>query len=367
MIYTLEVNFGDGIYVQLNEILHKAGIKFETLVYDVGNELHSVSIDNNIFDFVQSKVTKNDTLIIESSYFFSSTKSDFDFSKLDSLPCKTFVLHSESRFIDKSNVFGPHYDLDNIVKNSPNFYLLNFGLSKHRWLIHTLFERYRNMYRDKMFYCTNGVFKGHRTLLYSLLKENNILDSTYYSYQAYSNLDDDYETHFKNIDIKNPITEKYFESLKKELPVVLDYEWHGKVDQASITLPYTTNSYISLVCCTFYDETKEIYTSEKVFKPFFSFHIPIFFGARGLYRVPKKLGFYLFDDLIDLSFDNIQDNGERFYMAFDQIYHIKRMGKKELHNYYSRKHNELLHNFNLLKKLSDSQLENLNKLIYDNK
>ena len=50
MIYTLEVNFGDGIYVQLNEILHKAGIKFETLVYDVGNELHSVSIDNNIFD-----------------------------------------------------------------------------------------------------------------------------------------------------------------------------------------------------------------------------------------------------------------------------------------------------------------------------
>ena len=71
--------------------------------------------------------------------------------------------------------------------------------------------------------------------------------------------------------------------------------------------------------------------------------------------------------MIDLSFDNIQDNGERFYMAFDQIYHIKRMGKKELHNYYSRKHNELLHNFNLLKKLSDSQLENLNKLIYDNK
>ena len=106
---------------------------------------------------------------------------------------------------------------------------------------------------------------------------------------------------------------------------------------------------------------------EKVFKPFFSFHIPIFFGARGLYRVLKKLGFYLFDDLIDLSFDNIQDNGERFYMAFDQIYHIKGMGKRKLHNYYGRKHKELLHNFNLLKKLSDSQLKNLNKLIYDNK
>ena len=69
----------------------------------------------------------------------------------------------------------------------------------------------------------------------------------------------------------------------------------------------------------------------------------------------------------DLSFDNIQDNGERFYMAFDQIYHIKGMGKRKLHNYYGRKYKELLHNFNLLKKLSDSQLKNLNKLIYDNK
>ena len=127
MIYTLEVNFGGGIYVQLSEILHKAGIKFETLTYDVGNQLHSVSIDNNILDFVKSKVTKDDTLIMESSYLFSSTKGDFNFDVLDTLPCRVFVLHSESNFVDNPNVFSPHYDLeDKLDLTIPNFYLLNF-------------------------------------------------------------------------------------------------------------------------------------------------------------------------------------------------------------------------------------------------
>ena len=368
MIYTLEVNFGGGIYVQLSEILHKAGIKFETLTYDVGNQLHSVSIDNNILDFVKSKVTKDDTLIMESSYLFSSTKGDFNFDVLDTLPCRVFVLHSESNFVDNPNVFSPHYDLeDKLDLTIPNFYLLNFGLSKHRWITHSLFERYQNMFRDKIFYSTNGVFKGHRTLLYSLLKENNLLKDTYFSYQAYSNIDEDYETHFKNLNITNPITEKYFENIKKNLPITLDYLWHGTVDQASVTLPYTTDSYVSLVCCTNYETTKEVYTSEKIFKPFFSFHIPIFFGVRGLHKVLKKLGFYLFEDLIDLSFDDIHDNGERMYSAFDQAINIKSIGREQLHTYYVEKHNELLHNFNLLRKLSDGQLENLNKLIYDNK
>ena len=366
MIYTLEVNFGDGIYIQLNEILHKAGVKFETLTYDLGNQLHSVSVDNNIFDFVKSKVNKDDTLIIESSYFLSEAYEKFDFDVLDTLPCKTFIFHSESTFIDKPNVFNPHYSLNNVNEKIPNFYLLNFGLSKHRWLVHMLFERYHKMYRDKIFYSTNGVFKPHRTLVYSLLKENNLLDKTYYSYQAYSNFDEDYETHFKDIKIGYPITEKYFNSLKSELPIVLDYDWVGKVDQSSLTLPYTMNSYISLVCCTNYVQTAELYTSEKIFKPFFSFHIPIFFGVRGLYGVLKKLGFYLFDDLIDLSFDDITDDGERIYSAFDQVITINSIGKKRIHQYYREKHAELLHNFNLLKTLSDTQLKYLNKIIYGN-
>ena len=126
------------------------------------------------------------------------------------------------------------------------------------------------------------------------------------------------------------------------------------------------NSYISLVCCTNYVQTAELYTSEKIFKPFFSFHIPIFFGVRGLYGVLKKLGFYLFDDLIDLSFDDITDDGERIYSAFDQVITINSIGKKRIHQYYREKHAELLHNFNLLKTLSDTQLKYLNKIIYGN-
>ena len=46
-----------------------------------------------------------------------------------------------------------------------------------------------------------------------ILKENNLLKDTYFSYQAYSNIDEDYETHFKNLNITNPITEKYFENI----------------------------------------------------------------------------------------------------------------------------------------------------------
>ena len=77
------------------------------------------------------------------------------------------------------------------------------------------------------------------------------------------------------------------------------------VDQYAFTLPYTSNAYIELIGCTSIENTSNVYTSEKIFKPFMAFMIPVFVGPWKLCETLKQLGFHLFDDIIDLVLQNV--------------------------------------------------------------
>ena len=123
----------------------------------------------------------------------------------------------------------------------------------------------------------------------------------------------------------------------KDLPVVLDTEWTGNVGQDSTIIPYSSNSYFHLVGCTNYKCDRNqvpIYTSEKIFKPYLSWQIPIFFGVPGLYKVLKKLGFDVFEDIFDMSFDNELNDMKRFELQYKNVKKIAKMSKQEVHNTY---------------------------------
>jgi len=67
---------------------------------------------------------------------------------------------------------------------------------------------------------------------------------------------------------------------------------------------------------------QSIFITEKTFKAFALKQIPIWFAIPGTVEQIRTLGFDLFDDIIDHSYDHIFDERTRFQKIFDQIREI---------------------------------------------
>ena len=64
---------------------------------------------------------------------------------------------------------------------------------------------------------------------------------------------------------------------------------------------------------------RSIFITEKTFKAFGLRQIPIWFAVPGLTHEVRKLGFDMFDDIVDHSYDQIANESQRFAAVFDQV------------------------------------------------
>jgi hypothetical protein len=64
---------------------------------------------------------------------------------------------------------------------------------------------------------------------------------------------------------------------------------------------------------------RSIFLTEKTFKAFGLRQIPIWFAVPGFVAEVRKLGFDMFDDIVDHSYDHIVNEDQRFMQVFDQI------------------------------------------------
>ena len=327
MIYILDKPYNQGLYEQWIDVVDRTNIPYEVIVLnrqEADLKFPNYLGNKKTLNFLKNKIKTDDLLLIDSAFFQpieGDVESNIKYIQKE-LGCKIIVFHPDTgfdtklRFGDKVKVLSPTYHIDEDVeskKDSYNFYLVNGGYQELRWLAETVWLRYREMLRYKKFLSHNGVYKLQRTLIYKTLKENNLLKDSFFSYNAYNIFDDninhnkDEDTKYENHIIENiePIYSKTtHEELLKDLPIVLDYIPNlSNVDQYAFTLPYTSNAYIELIGCTTIDSSDVVYTSEKIFKPFMAFMIPVFVGPSNLCKTLQQLGFDLFDDMIDLSYD----------------------------------------------------------------
>jgi hypothetical protein len=106
----------------------------------------------------------------------------------------------------------------------------------------------------------------------------------------------------------------------------------------------------------------DLVLSEKSFKPFFGFNIPLIVGQPTGLKYLKDLGFDLFEDLFDISPKNTK---VEIFQQFDKnLKVIKNMSKLELHNFYVENIQRIEHNFNLLTfRLKEKDIENINNFL----
>ena len=402
MIYTLESEYSQGQYIQWIEAVKRTGLPFENLLWNLTSNSKVIDlpsfleIQENI-DKINSKITNDDYLLVDAAFIHGGSSIELEYydnwtnglyhiNKINAK--KIIIFYQDMGFSyennpnDKIQVITPLYDISKQVdiENNFNYYLFNAGYSNYRWLSQMVFEQYPHIVRYKKFLSYNGYVKSHRTLLYHLLKKGNLLNEFFYSNIAYNvyngegrYIGNEDEISFDNQmlsvfgdEIFNTISkEEYDDIIKKDFPIVLDST--GYSHQYALVLPYTCNSYIEVVCATAFlsdaQSFKEIYTSEKIYKPFLSFQIPIYLGQPFLCKTLKQLGFDLFEDLIDISYDTDLNDLNRIKMVYENINNISKMSNIDLHKYYQSNTDRLLNNFNKLRELSNKQIEHLKNIL----
>jgi hypothetical protein len=108
---------------------------------------------------------------------------------------------------------------------------------------------------------------------------------------------------------------------------------------------------------------RSIFISEKTFKAFGLRQIPVWFAVPGLVTEVRKLGFDMFDDIVDHSYDSIDNEDQRFSSVFDQIQQLNReLDLNQCQQLRDNVQHRLNNNFNLLlyyKSTVNQQLQNI--------
>jgi hypothetical protein len=145
-----------------------------------------------------------------------------------------------------------------------------------------------------------------------------------------------------------------------QLPLILDDMPSQTNDADNVYMHDQTNTLFHSCLFNLVVETSDqttpkawhsLFITEKTFKSFGLRQIPIWFAVPGLVREIRKLGFDLFDDIVNHDYDKIEDQTERFQAVIDQVHRLDQTLSvsrcQEIRRSIKDRLNE---NFNLLKK-----------------
>jgi hypothetical protein len=162
--------------------------------------------------------------------------------------------------------------------------------------------------------------------------------------------------------------ELYNKTFNYSLPKILDY------DNTNGTFIYNnlTNLYDTILNLVTENLTgmsngdisnDKIYTfTEKTIKPYIAKQIPLFFALPGHLNVLRELGFDLFDDLIDNSYDTEMNHVKRLDLILNEL---EKLLKLDLIEYKKNNHHRFDYNYNLLEILTKSGEEKVKSFLYE--
>ena len=110
---------------------------------------------------------------------------------------------------------------------------------------------------------------------------------------------------------------------QKALPLLVDWDKNTDINDTMLTLgttllPYFETSLFHVVGETLFKDN-EIFITEKSLKPFYYFQLPLWVAAAGTVAALRTCGFDVFDDIIDHSYDSIEDNASRLIAVVNEV------------------------------------------------
>lgn len=197
----------------------------------------------------------------------------------------------------------------------------------------------RKVSLEKTFCFLNNRPTKQRKELFYFFKDNQLLDLSYASYNNNSQrgyTEDEIEQPYKNF---------------------IENEVHDDIGP-EVGNFYPVHDFLFDVCAETYSTENYIGLTEKSIKPFLWGYIPLIYGPPGTYQYLKNLGFDVFDNIVDTSFDN-ESNHDRRMWRFQQ--EVLRLSKIPLTEYdIVQLESRFYHNRNMYLKNVQRSLNTLN-------
>jgi len=204
--------------------------------------------------------------------------------------------------------------------------------------------------KSHIFSCYNRAPRKHRVLCIDEILSRNIEERGLISFVC----GDDERPHgtdnlmdyIKSFGLSDK-TNKYFETS----PHILDLQPHEEDDNKCIIFNFddVKNTFFNLVTETFFYEKDSLMISEKTYK-FLPFHPMIILGQPYTLKHLRKLGFKTFPEMFDESYDEIEDDNERFFTVMDQVEKLCHEPYETLYERYVKCFDSMLHNQKVIKK-----------------
>ena len=312
-------------------------------------------IPDNVERLIKSKNLK----IIFINEHESFVKVENEIEKLDNLITKKQLNHNNFYIINNNSYL---HDIKDKLKTKINVFKINFLLqlvSAHLNVKPTI----NDIILDKkfLFLCQNRRPKSHRLLLLTYLDCIGFLNTGLIDWSLTYGKYNDYELEMHTFDneistLRDELIKSYEKITSK--PKLCYFEgnesWFNEIDNYSqcdhINIKTFQESYINIVTESHYD-ILDIHITEKTFKPFYYFQIPIFFASYNhIKKIKEEYDLFLFDDLINHSYDNEPDDSKRFQMVVNELKRLSLM-KNEIKNYYEfnldkiKKNHEFIENY----------------------
>jgi hypothetical protein len=111
-------------------------------------------------------------------------------------------------------------------------------------------------------------------------------------------------------------------------------------------IEFYINSYLGIVTDTFFESG--IFLSEKIFNSINYQQLFFYIGPNHTLKHLKSLGYCTFDDVIDTSYDVIEDNAKRLFAARQSLIEFLQQPMDKIQHAYNKSIPAIQHNKNLL-------------------
>jgi len=196
----------------------------------------------------------------------------------------------------------------------------------------------------KLFICHNKSSKPHRYATLALLHKRGLIDDVNWSLVTGQ--------------IRPP--EDYV-WLNEALPidVVNSCENEITMESGGLLIPEDSfsymNSYVNIVTeSQFRDDFNVIHISEKSFRPFAYYNLPLIVATQNHIKYMKdKYGFDFYDDLINHDYDNEKYIGNRITMLIDEVIRLKN-NKEDVIKFYKQNTHRLINNQKIISEIKNN-------------
>lgn len=196
--------------------------------------------------------------------------------------------------------------------------------------------------RQREFTFLSRVHKWSRATIAAYLHREGIFNNSYWSY-GNVNIGDRYQDNPIEIHAF-PELEQYMQDFLSKGPYRCDDLNATQHNSHWMFVPeHFNNSYCHLVVETFFDAdgSRGCFISEKVFKPMRHGQPFVVFGTPHTLATLRRLGYKTFDEHIDNSYDDVEDNTQRFKLCVEAVKQIK---NQDMHAWYQRCLPEIVYN-----------------------